>query len=47
MVQKLDSSFLQVRVVGSASASQCAYRTQEDHTSVGHRGHVKPVLEVS
>ena len=36
-----------MRVVGSVSASQCIYRTQEDHTCVGHRGHVKPVLEVS
>lgn len=36
-----------MKVVESITASRCIYRRKEDHTSVGHRVHVKPVLEVS
>lgn len=46
MVQKWNFPF-QENAVGSIIASQCIYRIKEDHTSVGHRVHVKPVLDVS
>lgn len=47
VVQKLGSSLPSGEVVGYVHASRCLHHPEEGHASVGHRGYVKPVLEVS
>lgn len=47
VVQDLGYSFSSGKGVELLTSSQYVCRTKEEHTSVGHRLHVKPVLEVS